>query len=519
MKRTVPWVCAALLCLTGCFEPLVGSPCADNQSPCGAVCKARGACALDGGMDTERLDWGPGEAGTESDGAAGPLDTGAFDLGLALDEGYDGTAGAVDVDNGEAFPSIDLGRAPDRPTDPAADRGLADRQDVAAKDVRLADASDGRAADAARDTRDAAAPDTRDVPLLAAEDAADGPRPEPEVKADTADSSGCLNCNPPGDALDTARDAVDALDGRLDVGGSEPGPEAQPACPGLQVKCSGVCVDLQSNQANCGLCGYGCSPLPCIDGLCQTCPAGQTLCNTQCIDTSTNAAHCGGCGQTCASGACRFGACKTSTAGHIVVIGHDFQTSNAAMNRILGNAIFLPGSADVNVVEYVGIADSTAVSNSHVAITQVANTLGRNAIFFSDVSFSPSSLAARLESADVFLIQSQTLATNTILAELGNSWASVLGTFVHTGGIVVALDGSYPINLGTSQMLAQARLMSIATVGTVTNETCSITTATDPVATSVPATYSCLQNSAVFSGEGTHVVEDLGRPVVLHVAF
>jgi hypothetical protein len=278
-------------------------------------------------------------------------------------------------------------------------------------------------------------------------------------------------------------------------------------------------VDLQSNQANCGLCGYACAALPCIDGQCQTCPSGQTLCNTQCIDTSTDPAHCGGCGQICASGACRFGACKTTTAGHVIVIGHDFRTSNVAMNRILGNAIFLPGSGDVNVVEYVGIADATAVSNSHVAITQVANTLGRNASFFSDVTFSPSGLAARLESADVFLVQSQTLATNTILAQLGESWASVLGTFVHTGGIVVALDGSYPINLGTSQMLAQARLMTVATVGAVTNDTCSITTATDPVATSVPASYSCLQNSVVFSGDGTHVVEDLGRPVVLHVAF
>lgn len=522
MKCAVASLCSALLWLVGCLDPLVSSPCGEGQSPCGGGCKATGACALDGGLDAEHIDWGAGEAGTSS-----PLDTAPFDLAEGLDEGSEGMRAPIDADDGEALPGVDVGRASDRPSDPIADRASADRKDVAGRDVRGADASDARRSDAA----DAAVPTKRDAPLLAPEDAKDGedrhrndapdvpddaPLLEPEVRADAEDvTSACGDCGVGSDA----RDAPDTSGLRSDVAGSEPGPESQPACPGQQVKCGGVCVDLQSSQANCGLCGYACSGVPCIAGQCQTCPNGRTLCDNQCIDTSTDPAHCGACNQNCASGACRFGVCKASTAGHIVVIGHDFRTSNVAMNRILGNAIFLPASGDVNVVEYLGVATNASVSNSHVAITQVSNTINRRAVFFSDFTFSADALATQLRSADVFLIQSQTVATDTILVELAQSWASVLSTFVHTGGIIVALDGSYPINNGTSQILAQAGLMKVSAVSAVNNDTCSVITATDPVAASVPASYSCLQASAVFSGDGVHVVEDLGRPVVLHVAF
>jgi hypothetical protein len=501
------------------------------------------------------LDWGVGETATEAGGVSESLDTSlSLDLSASLDEGYDVTTAAIDVFDGEALPGVDGGRTPDRPSDPVADRVSADRQDVAGSDVRPADANDARRADAANaptDTRDAAAPDTRDGPSPAVDDTrdapegddatdaadtpdepGDAPQLQPEVKADSAGTDlACLNCvdaqdaaGPPDATVDTSDERLDAyeyLDAheRLDLSGSERGPEAQPACPGQQAKCGGVCVDLQSSQANCGLCGYDCSPLPCVGGQCHACPANKTACGGQCVDTSIDPANCGDCGQVCATGACRFGSCKQNGAGHIVVIGHDFQTSNVAMNRILGNSIFLPGAGDVSVVEYVGAAGTTAVSNSHVAITQVSNTLNRNANILSDDAVSTSDLLAQLRSADVFLVQSQAVATNTFLVQLGQSWASLLGTFVHTGGIIVVLDGSYPVNNGTSQILTGAGLMTVSSVSTVNNQTCSIKTATDPVAASVPATYSCLQNSVVFSGDGTHVVEELGRPVVLHVAF
>jgi hypothetical protein len=541
MKWAVVWLCPALRGLSGCFEPLVGTECAENQSLCGSRCVRAGTCALDAGLDTGGLDALSGT--TEAGGPISAIDALPVDLSLGLDEGDDGGATGIDGLDGGTLPLLD-GSTKDTPAD-KADRPPTDTRDVAQVDTRGADApdvpsiiKDTRDAQS-QDSRDASTPDTKDAPVVLNDDArdapdasdvanatevADAPAVQPEVGSDGGDvASTSLDATPDtpdaSDLPDAYDDARDLATDRLDVSGPESRPDAQPPCPGQQVRCGGVCVDLQTSPTNCGLCGYACSQVPCIAGECTACPAGQTLCNEQCVDTSTDPAHCGGCGQVCASRACRFGDCKATTAGHIVVIGHDFQTNNVAMSRILGNAIFFSSEGDVTVVEYVGVAGSTPVSNSHVAITQVSNTVDRKVTLISDVTFSASDLASQLKSAQVFLIQSQTVATNTILVELGQAWASVLGTFVHTGGTIVVLDSSYPVNKGTTQILTGASLMKVTPVSTVNNDTCSVATPTDPIAVSVPASYPCLQNSVVFSGDGTHVVEDLGRPVVLHVSF
>jgi len=200
-----------------------------------------------------------------------------------------------------------------------------------------------------------------------------------------------------------------------------------------------------------------------------------------------------------------------------VVIGHDFYTSNADMNQLLGNAIFLPPANPIQLAEYVGVASAKAVSNTHVAISDVATSLARSVV---RSTASATNIVSQLTAADVFLIQSQTLATNSILTQLGQSWTKVLTTFVHTGGVVVLLDGSYPTNAGTTQILSQAGLTTLAANGVVTDDTCSLSAIADPLATSLAATYACLQNSISFTGgDGVHVVEDLGQPVVLHVSF
>ena len=294
-------------------------------------------------------------------------------------------------------------------------------------------------------------------------------------------------------------------------------PEVQTSCTDPQTLCNGACVDLQTDQANCGRCGYDCSPRICTNARCMTCPTGQTACSGQCTDTLSDPANCGGCGQLCATGSCRYGVCKASTAGHIVVIGHDFFTTNADMNQLLGNAIFLPQTDPVQLTEYVGVANAKAVSNTHVAISDVATALARSVV---RSATSATNIVSQLTTADVFLIQSQTLATNSILTQLGLSWTKVLTTFVHTGGILVLLDGSYPTNDGTTQILLQAGLTTMTASGVVTGDTCSVSAIDDPLATSLSATYACLQNSISFTGgNGVHVVEDLGQPVVLHVTF
>jgi len=73
--------------------------------------------------------------------------------------------------------------------------------------------------------------------------------------------------------------------------------------------CGTSCVDLQSNNANCGTCGHACSGgKTCQSGACA-CPTGQTDCGT-CVNLKTSKANCSSCGnacpgvQTCSGGVC-----------------------------------------------------------------------------------------------------------------------------------------------------------------------------------------------------------------------
>ncbi len=87
------------------------------------------------------------------------------------------------------------------------------------------------------------------------------------------------------------------------------------ALPGLCAEqgladCGGVCVDSTTDAANCGACFNACAPgVPCIGGICGGAPPppdcvaqGLTDCGGFCVDTFSDPAHCGGCGMGCTSG-------------------------------------------------------------------------------------------------------------------------------------------------------------------------------------------------------------------------
>jgi hypothetical protein len=100
-----------------------------------------------------------------------------------------------------------------------------------------------------------------------------------------------------------------------------PEPTATPTatpdpCPTGTVTCSGVCVDLLIDPANCGACGNACTFGICAAGVCtflQACLSPQVFCGDACVDLQTNPAHCGACGnacqvvETCAGGECQPG--------------------------------------------------------------------------------------------------------------------------------------------------------------------------------------------------------------------
>jgi hypothetical protein len=80
----------------------------------------------------------------------------------------------------------------------------------------------------------------------------------------------------------------------------------------------GACVNLMTDQANCGACSHACpAGQVCQAGMCGTmCDSARTLCSPDggipyCADTNSDPANCGGCGVACPpSQVCLSGVCK-----------------------------------------------------------------------------------------------------------------------------------------------------------------------------------------------------------------
>ncbi len=92
-----------------------------------------------------------------------------------------------------------------------------------------------------------------------------------------------------------------------------------PSCFGGATECDSTCVDMMSDQANCGACGAACGPdTVCTAGACapvaQLCDGGALMCGTACVDPMVDVANCGACGTACtADQRCLSGTCTDET--------------------------------------------------------------------------------------------------------------------------------------------------------------------------------------------------------------
>ena len=83
-------------------------------------------------------------------------------------------------------------------------------------------------------------------------------------------------------------------------------------CPPGLTNCSGLCVSLKTDAANCGVCGTACAKGQlCMAGTCKfNCPPGQIECNSACVSNKTDVKNCGTCGTACKVGeVCLGGLC------------------------------------------------------------------------------------------------------------------------------------------------------------------------------------------------------------------
>jgi hypothetical protein len=85
-------------------------------------------------------------------------------------------------------------------------------------------------------------------------------------------------------------------------------------CPSPKIECTGACVDVKTDNDNCGMCGNPCMAMTeqCMAGMC--CKTGNTICNNMCTDTSGDPKNCGMCGNVCPMNmpACTGGKCSTA---------------------------------------------------------------------------------------------------------------------------------------------------------------------------------------------------------------
>jgi hypothetical protein len=98
-------------------------------------------------------------------------------------------------------------------------------------------------------------------------------------------------------------------------------------CPAPNLCCdpvAGTCVDVHTNNQNCGGCGITCpAALSCQNGACtcqgQICGTADNCCDSGCANLMNDTANCGGCGracalnETCSGGVCQCGASPCTT--------------------------------------------------------------------------------------------------------------------------------------------------------------------------------------------------------------
>ena len=199
--------------------------------------------------------------------------------------------------------------------------------------------------------------------------------------------------------------------------------------------------------------------------------------------------------------------------GHVVAIGHSYARGRRGMNRLLGNAVFLVPRSPVRVLFYEGTATSASRNGVRAAIEQVASERGRS---WDERFAQVGAVTDQLADVDVFVVLPQQAGTDTELRDLGVRWRRALDVFVHTGGVVVLLDGGGS-HAGTWQILHAAGLLDAAGRVDVTGDSVSVVAPGDAVVLGVPIEYRAERRSVRFEGtSATAVVTHAQGPVVLH---
>ena len=254
---------------------------------------------------------------------------------------------------------------------------------------------------------------------------------------------------------------------------------------------------------------------PWIDDSATGCGAPRVVCDGVCVDPRSDPSNCGTCGVRCATGICNGSVCRNPRAGHLVLIGHDYETTRPDQDRVVGNAVFLSGAAAPRVATCVLGATPASVTHVRAAVQRVAGprTWPETVLETADALRA----ALSVDAAEVVLIHHQPGATDEGMRDLARSIAPAAAGFVRAGGVVVVLDGEGSAG-GTWPLAAATDLVRVTGHAVATGTTATVVNGADAVAIGLPLQYRAERGSVAFLGTDDDgvVLRVGGRPLVLH---
>jgi hypothetical protein len=235
----------------------------------------------------------------------------------------------------------------------------------------------------------------------------------------------------------------------------------------------------------------------------------QTDCGGVCVDTTSDPDNCGACGLTCATGLCQASACVGSIAGHVVAIGHDYQATDAAMNRVLGDAVGLTTGQFTRIGYWRG---SSSLEGAQAAATSGLAQTSRTGFGLELSELDNKSL---LE-IDTVVIEPQQGSGDDAEAA-GTAVAQSLQDFVAAGHVVVVLETAG----GVSYRFADgAGLFTVAAPIDVSDTAIAVAAPADAVAEGVASPYLGRASTVGYPGVADPVfVDGSGDAVVFHLTF